>query len=505
MKYSILLVLTLTVFSSCTIQNIEEEAGIISDQRTINFYTIDNIPLPQGLTAEVGGMDFMPDGRLVACFHRGEVMTYDPKTETWELFAEGLHDPLGVYALNNWEVLVMQRPELTRLVDNDNDGEAEEYLTVSDDFGMSGNYHEFAFGPAYNGQDFYIALNCASNGAGIWDEVRGELNMLGRLPKGMYSCVPYRGWVMKLNEDGSLEPIASGFRSPDGIGFDLAGNLFVTDNQGDWLGTSKLYHVEKDNFYGQISSLVWREGWEQDPQKMPVATLDSMRTKAAVLFPHNIMSDSPTQPLVIPEDVKFGPFAGQLLVGEMDHPRIMRVMLEKVNGRFQGACTTFLDSAGLSIGNHRMVFGPDGSLWVGKSAYVWVGDQGIQRIRYNGGMPMDVLQMGATPQGFDLTFTRPVNRDLAENPANYQFTRYYYEYHQEYGSPRMDEQSVPVKDIRISDDGKKVSLVLTDMVPGYVYDLQIDSLSSTEGVVLQNRRLFYTLNNLPTTDAISKR
>jgi len=118
---------------------------------------------------------------------------------------------------------------------------------------------------------------------------------------------------------------------------------------------------------------------------------------------------------------------------------------------------------------------------------------------------MDVLSMNVTPQGFELTFTRPVNSNLAEKTANYQFSRYYYEYRQEYGSPRMDKQPVVVEELQISEDGKKVSIVLEDMVPGYVYDLQIDSLSSTEGVILQNRRLFYTLNNLPTTNTISKR
>ena len=42
----------------------------------------------------------------------------------------------------------MQRPELTRVKDTDGDGTADEYETVFDGFGMSGNYHEFAFGPA---------------------------------------------------------------------------------------------------------------------------------------------------------------------------------------------------------------------------------------------------------------------------------------------------------------------------------------------------------------------
>ena len=486
------------VLSGCGVACSEtSENGVIDDPRQEGFYSVEDIPLPTGLTPEVGGMDFLPDGRLMVAFHRGEVMTYDPATQDWSLFAEGLHDPLGVQVLNEREALVVQRPELTKLVDSDGDGKAETYQTVTDDFGMSGNYHEFAFGPiADENNNLYLSLNCASNNAGIWDEVRGEFNPLGRDGR-MYSCVPYRGWVMQLSPEGELTPWALGFRSPDGIGFDQQGDMFVTDNQGDWLGTSKLYHVEKDKFYGHPSSLVWQPGWDVDPLTLPVATLDSMRTRAAVLFPHNVMANSPTQPLVIPDDIQFGPFAGQLLVGDMDFPRIMRVMLEKVQGAYQGACVSFLDSTGLSIGNHRMAFAPDGSLWVGKTAYVWVGDKGIQRIKYEGGLPMDVLQMNVTPQGFDLTFTRPVDQAVAEQLGNYHVQRYYYAYHSDYGSPQMDVTMVPVKSVSVSDDGKRVSLILPEMRKGYVYDLTITDMASEEGVELVNNRLFYTLNSLP--------
>ena len=80
-----------------------------------DYYRVENIDLPKGLSAECGGIAFMPDGRLVACFHRGEVYTYDITKKTWKLFAEGLHDPLGVLPLSNKEVVIMQRPELTRL------------------------------------------------------------------------------------------------------------------------------------------------------------------------------------------------------------------------------------------------------------------------------------------------------------------------------------------------------------------------------------------------------
>src|SRR3546814_20001188 len=125
-----------------------------------------------------------------------------------------------------------------------------------------------------------------------------------------------------------------------------------------------------------------------------------MRTREAILFPHNIFANSPTQMVPVPED-SFGPYGGQLLVGEMNHPKLIRVMLEEVNGAFQGACINFLDSAGLSKGGHRLAFSPDGkSLYVGKTDYTWVGGRGIQKITYNGGTPMEILNLNLTKNGF---------------------------------------------------------------------------------------------------------
>ncbi|MDT0650628.1 DUF7133 domain-containing protein [Autumnicola edwardsiae] len=467
------------------------------EERLENFYTIEDIEIPEEVhLGEVGGLDFMPNGNLVACFHRGEVMVYDIESKKWQLFAEGLHDPLGISAISNHEILVMQRPELTKLSDLDRNGTAEEYLKVTDGFGLSGNYHEFAYGPVKDAEgNLFISLSTASNGAGIWGEKRGELNELGR-PGRMYSAVPYRGWVMKITPEGKIEPYAMGFRSPNGIGFDHDGNLFVTDNQGDWLGTSKMYYVEEGKFYGHVSSLVWKEGWNVDPLTLPVLALDSMRTKAAILFPHNTFSNSPTEILPIPEG-KFGPYGKQLLVGEMNYPKLLRVMLEEVKGSFQGATINFLDSTGLSKGNHRMVFGPDKkSLYVGKTAYTWVGGRGIQKINYNGGTPFDILNMNLSENGFKLTYTRPLAPEMGDQPEDYEFVRYYYEYHRDYGSPKMDLQPVKVKSVKINDERTEVFLELEEMVPGYIYDLKVNSMKCEKGLELMNRRIYYTLNNI---------
>lgn len=461
--------------------------------QTDTAYVAETIPLPPGLTAEVGGMDFLPDGRLAVAFHRGEVMLFNPKTKTWSRFAEGLHDPLGVMAVSNSELLVMQRPELTRVRDGNGDGRADEFSVVSDEFGISGNYHEFAFGPVRDREgNLFIALNAASNGAGIRPELRGEYNPLGRQGR-MYSCVPYRGWVMKIGKDGKTTPFALGFRSPNSLGFDAAGRLLVCDNQGDWLGTSKLYHVRKGKFYGHPSSLVWDENFPKiDPLKLPVKTLDSMRTVESVAFPHGYLANSPTQPVFDNTNGKFGPFAGQTFVGEMDHPFLIRTLLEEVDGVTQGAAIPF-PVKGLRRGNNRLAFAPDGTLWVGQTAHGWVGAEGLQRIRHTGGPVMEILAVSLTKTGFDLTFTQPL---AAADTALFHVKRFYYEYHQAYGSKKFEEKPVPVNAVRLSPDGRTVSLELAELKPGFIHEITLGNVASRTGTKPLGRLVCYTLNRL---------
>ncbi|GAA4307420.1 PQQ-dependent sugar dehydrogenase [Compostibacter hankyongensis] len=472
-------------------------------------YRVETVKMPQGLTAQTGGVDFMPDGRLVACFMRGEVMTYDLHTQAWKRFAEGLLLPLGILAVNDSAVLVMQLSGLTRIKDTDGDGQADLYENAASDFGMSGNYHEFAYGPVRDKSgNLFIALNTASSGDGIRSIVRGKINRRGRDGADghaeMFSVVPYRGWVMELTPDGKLHPFASGFRSPNGLGFDPDGNLLVTDNQSDWVPTSALYHVREGRFYGHPASLVWRKGWEdRDPFNAPVEELNRIRTVAAVQFPQGIMANSPSQPLADVTKGKFGPFAGQLFVGEMNRDRIVRVMLEKVGGELQGACIPFIDGHGLRVGNNRLAFAPDGSLWVGQIGFGgWVGKSGIQKIVFTGKMPMDVYTMHLTRTGFELTFTQPVDPASAGDTANYKMRRYRYEYRKKDISegidvaPQVDVRDIPVTAVTLSGDHRKVSLTLGKLDPGYIYELKLGPISNPSGVPLANRLVCYTLNKL---------
>lgn len=312
----------------------------------------------------------------------------------------------------------------------------------------------------------------------------------------MFSAVPYRGWVLRLGPDGELTPWASGFRSPNGLALDRDGQLFVPDNQGDWLGTSKLFHVRRGAFYGHPSSLAWEPEFDENPLTVPVPTLDRMRERAAVLFPHQILSNSPTQPVFDYTGGAFGPFEGQLFVGEMNHPVIMRVVTEEVNGQMQGVVFPFVNTGKLRIGNNRMTFGPDGSLWVGQTDHGWPGDRGLQRVVWTGETPFDVDSMSLTRDGFELTFTRSLDPATVRDTSAFEFTRYFYRYGQSYGSGRHGMQRVGVESVDLRPDGRTVHVALADLEPGFIYQLRMRGVEAEDGTGLVHQRAFYTVNAL---------
>tara|TARA_R110002096_G_scaffold26518_25_gene81862 strand:- start:7612 stop:9069 length:1458 start_codon:yes stop_codon:yes gene_type:complete len=462
-------------------------------------YEVEKIAIESGLDSQIGGMDVLPDGRVFVCFHQGDVRLYDPKKETWSIFAKGLHEPLGLVAESPASVVVMQRPELTRISDTDDDGVADRYEVIYDDFGMTGNYHEFAFGPVRDANgDWFISLNVASNGASIRPEIRGEFQPVG-LPreefygdwskvKGaagrMYSRAPYRGWVIKIDhETGEATPWASGFRSPNGLGFDAEGNLYVSDNQGDWLGTSKLHHVAKGRFHGHPASLPWTEGYDgRPPLEIPVEDLETLRTPAAVWFTQGSMANSPTQPILIPEG--FGPFAGQMLIGEMNRSRIIRLMLEEVNGVMQGACVPFLDEGGLPRGVNRLAFGPDSSLWTGHTHLSWAGGEGMTRIRYDDSVPVkEVHDVSITKEGFRVSFTQP-GMELGD----VKLSAYTFRYQSSYGSPKVDEAEIAFEVKPVSDT--EVEFILAEpLKKDFCYEFHFPSA--------RNSMVCYTVREIP--------
>jgi len=472
-------------------------------------YRVETVPTPKGIAPEVSAIAFTADGQLAACFRRGYLYLMNPRTSAWRRFAAGFQTPLGIWPGRPGEFFVMHLPELTRVVDTDGDGAADLYETVSDGWGMSGNYHEFVAGPVRDAEgNFYVSLGLASGGADPRPPGRGELTRRGRQAAaqkegsvyrvGHYSPAPYRGCVLKVSPAGQLSLVACGFRQPNGLALSPQGDLFAVDNQGDWVGASPLHHVTQGAFHGHPSSLNWDPAFQgRDPVEASVEELARLRKMPAIQFPQNDMTGSVAQPLFDTTGGKFGPYAGQLFVAEWTYPRILRVDLEQVGGVYQGAAFLFVDGNGLRTGNNRLAFSPDGaSLYVAQTSRIWGPGEGLQRVVWSGKVPMDIQRMRLTRAGFELTFTKPVDPAAARDPASYSFTNYYYLYHAQYGSPKTGVTPVKVTEVQVSGDGRRVSLTLERLVPGRVYELRPARLRSAGGEPLATRIAAYTLNRL---------
>jgi hypothetical protein len=464
------------------------------------YYRMVTLPIPEGVVLEVGGLAVRSDGKLLACTRRGEVWLVsnpnsdDPDQVHYKLFATGLHEALGLH-LDGKDLYVVQRPELTKLVDRDGDGVADEYVTVCDKWGVSGDYHEFAFGPARDRQgNFYVTLNVGFGG-------------------GHQSRAPWRGWCVKVTPKGDLVPVATGLRSPNGIATSPDGDVFYTDNQGEWVATNKMHQVREGEFYGHPAGLRWVK---QSPfaslleESYPSGMLyDGQRgesragfppvTPPCVWFPYGRMGQSASEPIWDTTGGKFGPFAGQCLVGDQTKSMIMRVDLEKVNGRYQGACFPF--RGGFECGINRLAFGPDGSLYAGMTNRGWgsVGGKpyGLQRLVWTGVVPFEVHTMHLTRDGFELTFTKPLDPATAEKESAYSLQSFTYHYWPTYGSPEVDRRAEKVLGVTVSPDRRKVFLKAEGLRKGRVYELHLTGVKSAGGEAVLHPEAYYTLNDVP--------
>ncbi|MCS6864162.1 MAG: hypothetical protein RMJ56_11045 [Gemmataceae bacterium] len=464
-------------------------------------YRMVTIPLPNDCVLEVGGLAFRPDGRLLACTRRGDIyLIHNPTAENpadirITKFASGLHEALGMAVESNNVVYVVQRPELTRIVDRDGDGVADEYITVCDKWGVSGDYHEFAFGPARDANgNFFITLNVGFGG-------------------GHQAKAPWRGWCVKVTPDGQMEPFAYGLRSPNGINFSPEGDLFYCDNQGEWVVTNKMHHIQRGQFFGHQASLRWVKD-SPFAGKVPTQVASGLRydggsktgnrsdqypalSPPCIWFPYGRMGKSVTEPVWDTTRGKFGPFAGQCFVGDQTNAVVMRVALEKVNGQYQGACFPF--RAGFQCGVNRLAFAPDGSLFVGQTNRGWgsLGGKpyGLQRLIYTGRVPMEIHHIALKKEGFELTFTQPVDpRSVGDKAVT--VSSYTYVYESRYGGPEVDVRAEPIGPVQLSDDGLKLMVPVAQLRKGRVYDFRLEGVQSRTGEPVLHPEAYYTLNEV---------
>jgi cytochrome c551/c552 len=469
-----------------------------------DFYEIKTLPIPKDLYLEVGGLATMPDGRLAVSTRRGEIWIVENPYQKnshqtyYRRFASGLHEILGL-AYKDGVFYCSQRGELTKITDTDRDGVADSYEPIYQ-FELSGNYHEYTYGPVFdkNG-DMLVTLNLAWVGFG----------------EGKFS--KWRGWLVKIKPDGTLEPHSAGLRSPAGYSINEEGDIFYGENQGDWVGSGRVTHLAKGDFAGNPGGIKWAK----EPNSPFKLTLEEIPDNGApmfeaakkvknlklpaVWFPHAIMGISTSDILQDTTKGRFSPFPGQYFVSDQGQSKVMRMFLEKVNGVYQGFCINYRE--GFQSGILRERFGLDGSMFVGMTSRGWgstgKADFGLQRLVWNGLTPFEIHEIHAKTDGFEISFTQPVDVKSVKNAASYALRSYIYKYHHQYGSPIIDVKDLKIKGISVSADKKTVRIALDGIRQYFIHEFVLKGIMNEEGEPLLHETAYFTLNQIPAGEKLA--
>lgn len=476
-----------------------------------DYYPMITLPLPEDVVLEVGGLEFLDKEKtkLAAATRRGEVWLIEnayakepvledsPEAESnaanvvkYKRMLFGLHEPLGLLRRPDG-IYTAQRSELTRLNDNNGDDLFDAIETICNDWQISGSYHEYAFGPEI-GPDgkFWITLNRPFGG-----EPEGKAH--------------WRGWCMSVDKDGVMKPVCTGLRSPAGIGANSVGDMFYTDNQGDWVPSCKLAHLKPGSYHGNPLALPSMKlplsnikDVGESPNGVPLAEAVDLMPKLtlpAVWFPYPQMGKSSSDILLDDTSGKFGPFNGQLFIGDQSTSIITRVVLEKVDGEYQGACIPF--RKGFQCGVMRLCWGNDGSLFAGQTNRGWGSSggkpYGLQRLVWNGQKPFEMHELHAKKDGFEITFTEPVDAKTAGEIASWSAKCWTYKHHSGYGCPPQDTHDIAIESAKVASDGKSVRITLAEMPRAYVIEIHPQGVKSTKGVNVLHPVAYYTLNRIP--------
>ncbi|WP_083259509.1 family 16 glycoside hydrolase [Cellulosimicrobium cellulans] len=462
--------------------------GLRLDSVNPNYELVDL--RPEGFEPKVSGLAFTPDEKLAVVTTgevssggwrpdpvSGEVYFLDgvttadgPEDVTVTKVADELLNPMGIEVIED-SIFVSERHQLTQLTDPDGDGFYDVHTKIAE-WPDGGNFHEFAFGLVHDEDYFYVNLSVAINNGGATTNPQPAQN---------------RGTSIKIDrETGEVTYVAGGLRTPNGIGFGPEGALFATDNQGAWLPSNKLIHIQQDHFYNHYTN--------------PAGPFDDQPVSPpAVWLPQNEIANSPGNPIY----VENGEFAGQMLLGDVTYGGIQRAFLEKVDGEFQGA--VFRHTAGLEVGVNRVIYGPDGALYAGGTGEGgnW-GESGKLRYGLQKLVPVnedsfDMKAMRVVEGGFEIEYTDPVSDEVVAKLADaYQLEQWRYVPTQQYGGPKVDEQPLFVTDASVSEDRTRVTLQVDGLKPGHVVHLRSPRpFASAGGAELLSTEAWYTLNSLP--------
>src|SRR5262249_8948860 len=235
--------------------------------------------------------------------------------------------------------------------------------------------------------------------------------------------------------------------------------IVVADNQGNWVPECPILSVTRGGFYGYVL--------KEFPE---TATL---RPDPPIAWLPMDLDNSSGGGVWVTSD-RWGPFKAPLLPPSYGQSALFLVVRDE-NAPAQGGVVKF--PIRFSSGIMRARFHPkDGQLYVaGLRGWQTTGAQDgcLTRIRYVGKEASMPLSLRVRKTGIDLTFTEPLDREVAGDLENYSARWFTVERSEGYGSPaywrteakKGGREELPIAKAALAADGKPVSLEIPTLRP----------------------------------------
>ncbi|MFZ9437329.1 MAG: hypothetical protein ACO29B_08420, partial [Opitutales bacterium] len=192
-------------------------------------------------------------------------------------------------------------------------------------------------------------------------------------------------------------------------------------------------------------------------------------------IPYDVDNSNGGQIWVPANKGKWGPFEGRMLYLSYGKSSLFAVLQERVGDVAQGGVVKF--PLKFATGLMRARFNPaDGQLYV-SGLKGWqtngVKDGAIQRVRYTGKSVTMPEALHVSKKGITVRFTGALDKKSASDAQNWSLEQYNYLYSGAYGSDtykvskpeEKGSDQVPIKSVKLADDGKSVFLEVEGLVP----------------------------------------
>jgi cytochrome c2 len=475
-----------------------KKVKVVHEHRTHPYFALESIKMDGIENLKVGGMCFHDGALYVVTFapdrlnktpdHNGKLIRVDHLADGKEpkltILCEGFYEPAAVGVVGK-SIYVGTKDRILRFTDAVGKDKLEkDSATVMLDGASTVNFHTYTIGfetymkdgKTYLCGNFTTAIQLGGKRDYMVppnkDVKRGSTFIFG----------PVTG--TESPESVSLDYIAGGYRTPNGVEVGPDNEVYVADNQGIFNPSNKLLRLTPGSFYGHYLFTDKGRAAAFQPEDVNPAKGDVTKiTPPTLHLPQEIVAKSPAQPHVI-HDRKgvLAPYNGQILLCDFTTGQILRASLEEVDGIWQGVVFKHTSGKankegndGLTAAPNRLIEGPDGNYYIGQigAGRLWEfnGTQyGLQRFRVKqeGEVPADfneILNVTACEGGFELEFLKPIDSQSI-SAKDVDVMQWTYQPTPNYGGPQIQPERIAATELVFEESGKKAKLLVDGLKDG---------------------------------------